>query len=83
MIIVINETTNLSVNITVKDANENDITVMYLNVTLDGANNNLSMSCNTTNKPLATANAAAVKAQYDEFMLVVKDRALELGYVIF
>lgn len=80
---MINETTNLSSQVMVKDKDGVDTVVMFLNATLDGGNMNVSISVNTTNKTLAIANAAIVKAQYDEFITTVANRAAELGYVIF
>lgn len=79
---MINETTNLNTNVTIKDTNNVDTVVMYLGATLDSGNMNLNISVNTTNKVLAKANAVDVKAQYDEFVAVVAVRAKELGYVI-
>jgi hypothetical protein len=78
----INETTTLSVNITAKDANNNDTIVAYLNANLSG-NMNFNINMNVQNAALVTANATTVKAQYDEFVTKVKARAAELGYVIF
>lgn len=77
------ETTNFSVQVMVKDTNEVDTAVMYLNATLNSGNMNINISISTTNITLATANAATVKTQYDEFMAAVTARATELGYVIF
>lgn len=79
----INETTNFNSAVTVKDANNMDVQLAYLNATLDTGNQNFNISMSTTNKALITANASVVKAQYDEFMVAVKSRAIELGYVIF
>lgn len=78
----INETTTLNGNITVKDANGNDTVVAYLNANLSG-NMNININMNVQNTALVTANAADVKAQYEEFVVKVKARATELGYVIF
>jgi len=80
---MINETTNLNAQVTVKDANGNEVQVAYLNATLDTGNQNFNIVMSTTNKALVIANAVAVKAQYDEFMSAVSARATELGYVIF
>ena len=77
----INETINFNANVIVKDANQVDTVVMYLNATLDGGTVNIS--ANTANKILVQTNSAAVKEQYDEFKLAVENRATELGYVIF
>lgn len=80
---MINESTNFSCQVMVKDSNGVDTAVMYLNATLDSGNMNVSISASTTNKALAQANAAIVKTQYGAFMTAVKARATELGYVIF
>lgn len=80
---MINETTNFNSQVMVQDSNGVDTAVMYLNATLDNGNMNVSINCQTTNKVLATANAVAVKEQYDAFMLAVITRATEMGYVIF
>ena len=80
---MINETTTLTSIVTVKDANDIDVQVAYLNATLDAGNMNMNVSVNTTNKVLAQANAATVKLMYDEFMTAVTARATDLGYVIF
>lgn len=79
----INENVNFNAQVTVKDANNVDTIVMYLSATLDTANMNVSINCNTVNKTLVVANAVTVKAQYDEFEAAVKERAIELGYVQF
>ena len=80
---MINETTNLNTNVTVKDVNGIDTVVMYLGATLDNGNMNLNISANTMNKVMAEANAVEVKAQYVAFEAAVKARAIELGYLIF
>ncbi|MFL0245532.1 hypothetical protein [Candidatus Clostridium stratigraminis] len=79
----INENVNFNAQVTVKDDKGVDTVVMYLGATLDTANMNTNINCNTVNKVLASANAADVKAQYEEFETAVKARATELGYVIF
>ena len=79
----INENVNFNGQIVVKDANEVDTPVIYLNAALDTANMNLNIGVNTVNKVLVTSNAENVKAQYAEFEAAVKARATELGYVIF
>jgi hypothetical protein len=80
---MINETTNFSSPVTVKDANNNDVQVAYLNATLDTGNQNFNIGMSVNNKALVQANAATVKQQYDDFMAAVSARATELGYVIF
>lgn len=80
---MINETTNFNSPVTVKDTNNNDVQVAYLNATLDTNNQNFNINMSVTNKALVTANAAAVKQQYNDFMTAVTTRATELGYVIF
>jgi hypothetical protein len=80
---MINETTNFNTPVTVKDTNNNDVQVAYLNATLDTNNQNFNINMSVTNKALVTANAAAVKQQYNDFMTAVTTRATELGYVIF
>ena len=80
---MVNETTNLNTNVTVKDVNGIDTVVMYLGATLDNGNMNLNISANTMNKVMAEANAVEVKAQYVAFEAAVKARAIELGYLIF
>lgn len=79
----INENVSFNAQIMVKDTNGVDTPVMYLAATLDTANMNININCSTANKALVTANAAAIKAQYAEFEAAVKQRAIELGYVIF
>jgi len=79
---VINESTNFNGNVIVVVEGV-DTPVMYLGCSLDGGTMNVNISANTTNKALASANAAVVKAQYDEFREAVAARAIELGYVIF
>lgn len=79
----INENVNFNAQITVKDSNGVDTPVMYFSATIDTANMNININCNTVNKVLATSNAADVKAQYTDFETAVKARATELGYVIF
>jgi len=80
---MINETTNFSSQVMVKDSNEVDIPVMYLNATLDSSNMNINISATTVNKALVQANAETVKEQYNEFVNAVQTRAKELGYVIY
>ena len=86
---IINETTSLTGNVTIPELNGegvatgNVITVMYLASNLDANTMNVNINVNTVNKPLVLANAAEVKAQYDEFQAKVESRATELGYVIF
>jgi hypothetical protein len=81
--IMVNETTNFCASVIVKDTNQVDTPVMYLNATLDGGNKNVNISIGTVNQELAKSNAASVKTQYNEFMTAVKARAKELGYIIF
>jgi len=80
---MVNETTNFSAVVMVKDTNNADVQVAYLNATLDTNNQNFNIAMSVTNKELVAANAEAVKAQYVEFMTAVTTRATELGYVIF
>ena len=80
---MINETTSFNSAVMVKDANNVDVTVMYLSANLDGGTMNLSMNINIMNKELAIANAVIIKAQYAEFVAAVTERATELGYPIF
>lgn len=79
----INENVNFNGQVMIKDSNGVDTTVMYLNANLDTANMNISITANTSNKALASANAEEVKKQYAEFETAVKTRATELGYLIF
>ena len=79
----INETTSFNTSITEKDANNNDVQVAYLNATLNGENQAFNINVNVTNKTLLVANAADVQTQYSAFETAVKNRAKELGYVIF
>jgi hypothetical protein len=86
----INETVNLNGNLTVKDANGTDTVVANLSVnSLDASNMNLSISVNTYNKALMTAEGAVNVAgetpaeQYTQFETAVKAKAKSLGYVIF
>jgi outer membrane protein TolC len=86
----INETVNLSANITVKDANGTDTVVANLSVnSLDATNMNLSINVNTYNKALLTSEGAVnvagetVVEQYTQFETAVKAKAKGLGYVIF
>lgn len=79
----INETTSFNASITEKDANNNDVQVAYLNATLNGENQAFNINVNVTNKTLLVANAADVQTQYSAFETAVKNRAKELGYVIF
>lgn len=79
----INENTTFNAPVIVKDANGNDVTVMNLYAALDKSNMNLNTVVTTINKALAAENAVEVKAQYEQFMSAVKNRATELGYVIF
>jgi hypothetical protein len=86
----INETVNLSANITVKDASGNDTPVANLSVnSLDATNMNLSINVNTYSKALMTAEGATnvagetVAEQYTQFETAVKAKAKGLGYVIF
>lgn len=80
---MINETTNFNGNITVKDANGAESVVAYLNAALDEQNQNFNINMNVTDKAAILANAEGVKAQYAEFETTVKNRAKELGYIIF
>lgn len=80
---MINETTNFSSAVTVKNEQNIDIQVMYLNASLDGGSMNFNISAQMSNKALAQANAAEVKTQYEEFVTAVTARAIELGYPIF
>jgi hypothetical protein len=80
---MINETTSLSAPVIVKDTNNSDIQVAYMNATLDTNNQNFSINMSINNKALVASNAAAVKQQYNDFMTAVTTRATELGYVIF
>ena len=80
---MINETTNFNSAVIVKDTNNNDIQVAYLNATLDTNNQNFTISMSVTNKALVTANAAIIKQQYTDFETEVKARAVQFSYVIF
>lgn len=86
---MINETTNLSASITLKDATGADVTVAYVSTSLDGGTQNFNIALSVQNKTLldtvgATNIAGETAAQqYTEFETAVKSRAKELGYVIF
>ena len=80
---MINETTNFNLAVTVKDSNNMDIQVAYLNATLDAGTQNISINMNVSNKALVIANPDTVKQQYTDFVSAVQTRAKELGYVIF
>ena len=85
----INETSNFSANITLKDTNNADTVVAYLTASLDGSTNNMNINMNVTNKVLlCTADATnvageTVTVQYTDFQTLVTARAKELGYTIF
>ena len=86
----INETTNFTGQINVKDSSGVDTQVVYLNSTLDTTTNNFNLSAtiNPTTKALATNTATnvageTIQQQYTAFETGVKTRAKELGYVIF
>ena len=79
----INENVSFNAQITVKDTNGMDTPVMYLSATLDAGNMNININCNTTNKTLVTANSDEVKQQFSDFESTVKNRAKDLGFVIF
>lgn len=89
MEMMINQSTNLSGNITLKDSTGADTIVAYLTATLDKNSQNLNMNANVVNETLLdTANAENVagetaSAQYAEFETAVKTQAKDLGYVIF
>lgn len=78
-----NESVTFNGSVIVKDANNVDLVVMYLNATLGTENMNININANTANKELVVANAETVKAQYTEFETAVKTRAKALGYVIY
>ena len=80
---MINESTNMNTQVTVKDTNGVDVQVAYLNATLDTGNQNINIVMSTINKELVLANAKFVKKQYEEFMASVSARAKESGFVIF
>ena len=80
---MINESTNMNTQVTVKDTNGADVQVAYLSATLDTGNQNINIVMSTTNKELVLANAKSVKKQYEEFMASVSARAKESGFVIF
>lgn len=86
---MINQTTNFSANINVKNSSGVDTQVAYLTCTLDAGAQNFNIGVNVTNKTLLdTANAEnvageTVTQQYTEFETAVKTQAKELGYVIF
>ena len=86
---MINQTTNLSGNITLKDSTGVDTIVAYLTATLDKNSQNLNISANVVNETLLdTANAEnvageTVAQQYSTFEAAVKTKAKSLGYVIF
>jgi len=79
----INENVNFNAHIVGRDSNNIDTIAMYLAATIDTANMNISITCNTVNKAIVISDAENVKAQYEEFEALVKERAKELGYVIF
>lgn len=78
-----NESVTMNGSIIVKDTNNIDIVVMYLNATINTENMSININANTANKELVIANAETVKTQYTEFETAVKARATQLGYVIF
>lgn len=79
----INETTSFNAVITAKDANNNDVQVAYLNAALNGEAQSFNINVSVNNKALLVSNAADAQAQYSAFETAVKNRAIELGYVIF
>lgn len=85
----IKETINLNGNITVKDTNNVDTIVAYLNASVDGSNMNSNISANITNKALLQTEGATNVAgetptqQYAEFETAVKNKAKDLGFTIF
>lgn len=84
----INETTNFNGNITLKDSNGADTIVAYLTANVNADNQNYNVNVNVTNKALMTATATntageTAQAQYTAFETAAKNRAKELGYVIF
>lgn len=86
---MINETTNMNANITLKDSTGVDVIVAYLTAMLDSSTENYNININVVNKPLVdTVNAVnaageTVLAQYTEFEAAVKNKAKELGFVMF
>lgn len=79
---MINETMNFNSQVTVKNANGNDIQVAFLSANLDTGSQNFNISMNVTNKDLVIANKKLVKAQFEEFMKSVTSRATALGFTI-
>jgi hypothetical protein len=80
---MINETSNFSTPIIVKDMNNYDVQVAYLSASLDKNNQNFNVNMSVSNKDLVASNASEVKQQYTDFMATVTTRAKDLGYVIF
>lgn len=85
----IKETVNLNGNITVKDANNSDVTVAYLSASINGDNMNSNITVNISNKTLLSVEGAANTAgetpaqQYTDFETAVKNKAKDLGFSIF
>lgn len=72
-----------------KDANNSDTVVAYLNASVDGSNMNSNISVNITNKVLLQTEGAVNTAgetpvqQYTDFETAVKNKAKDLGFAIF
>jgi len=80
---MINITTNITAIVTGKAENGVDVQVAFLNANLDTTSQNVNVSMTVSNMTLLQSNAVTVKTQYEAFQAAVKDRAIELGFVIY
>ncbi|CAM3004978.1 hypothetical protein HAHI6034_10850 [Hathewaya histolytica] len=80
---LINENTNLSANVMIKEGNGVSKQVMYLSANLNADTFAVNISVNVMDKEAYKENAMEMKAKYAEFKKQIENRATTLGYVIF
>jgi endo-beta-N-acetylglucosaminidase D len=61
----------------------NDIPVINITAYLDTAKNNYQFSYYVINKELLQGNVQEIQDNIDEFKQYTKDKAAELGYIVF
>ncbi|MBU3186662.1 hypothetical protein [Clostridium estertheticum] len=87
---IINETNTLSCTLSLKNGEDKDVIVIFLNTNLSTNLNNFSInaSSNDMTKELLIKDAKnlaglTISQQYSEFETEIKKRATEMGYILF
>jgi len=79
---IMRESVNFNATVTANDG-QRDVPVMSMGASLNTEQFNININCSVLNRALYEEYAAQMQEKYAEFENVVKQRAKELGYVIF